>query len=85
MDDAYIRIRNIYKLMEKDELEFTHAVIVADGKAPKPSEDLDWNAAIDEYRVQNRGGKGVIGSGQKEEDPVRILQTCNAHDTLMFL
>ena len=31
---------------------------------------------IDEYRVQNRGGKGVIGSGQKEEDPVRILQTC---------
>ena len=39
---------------------------------------------IDEYRVQNRGGKGVIGSGQKEEDPVRILQTCNAHDTLMF-
>ena len=39
---------------------------------------------IDEYRVQNRGGKGVIGSGQKNDDPVRILQTCNAHDTLMF-
>ena len=40
--------------------------------------------AIDEYKVQNRGGKGVIGSGQKEGDPVQILQTCNAHDTLMF-
>ena len=39
---------------------------------------------IEEYRLQNRGGKGVIGTGQKNEDPVRILQTCNAHDTLMF-
>ena len=39
---------------------------------------------IEEYRVQNRGGKGVIGTGQKKEDPVSILKTCNAHDTLMF-
>ena len=39
---------------------------------------------IEEYRVQNRGGKGVIGTGQKNEDPVKILKTCNAHDTLMF-
>ena len=39
---------------------------------------------VEEFRSQNRGGKGVIGSGQKEEDPVNILQTCNAHDTLMF-
>ena len=39
---------------------------------------------VEEFRSQNRGGKGVIGSGQKDEDPVKILQTCNAHDTLMF-
>ena len=39
---------------------------------------------VEEFRVQNRGGKGVIGSGQKDEDPVQILTTCNAHDTLMF-
>ena len=39
---------------------------------------------VEEFRSQNRGGKGVIGSGQKDEDPVYILQTCNAHDTLMF-
>lgn len=39
---------------------------------------------VDEFRLQHRGGKGVIGSGQKNEDPVEILQTCNAHDTLMF-
>ena len=39
---------------------------------------------VEEFKSQNRGGKGVIGSGQKEEDPVNILKTCNAHDTLMF-
>ena len=39
---------------------------------------------IEEYRLQNRGGKGGIGTGQKNEDPVKILKTCNAHDTLMF-
>ena len=39
---------------------------------------------VDEFKIQNRGGKGVIGSGQKDEDPVTLLKTCNAHDTLMF-
>jgi len=39
---------------------------------------------VDEFKIQNGGGKGVIGSGQKDEDPVSVLKTCNAHDTLMF-
>ena len=39
---------------------------------------------VDEFKIQHRGGKGVIGSGQKDEDPVVLLKTCNAHDTLMF-
>jgi len=39
---------------------------------------------VDEFKIQNRGGKGVIGGGQKDEDPVSLLKTCNAHDTLMF-
>ena len=25
---------------------------------------------VDEFKIQNRGGKGVIGSGQKDEDPL---------------
>ena len=28
---------------------------------------------VDEFKIQNRGGKGVIGSGQKDEDPVSRL------------
>ena len=41
--------------------------------------------SVEEFRLQNRGGKGVIGSGLKDEDPIDILHTCNAHDTLMFV
>ena len=41
--------------------------------------------SVEEFKVQNRGGKGVIGSGLKDEDPIDILHTCNAHDTLMFI
>ena len=41
--------------------------------------------SVEEFRLQNRGGKGVIGSGLKDEDPIDILHTCNAHDTLMFI
>ena len=35
-------------------------------------------------KLRTEEGKGVIGSGQKDEDPVSLLKTCNAHDTLMF-
>ena len=41
--------------------------------------------SVEEFKVQNRGGKGVIGSGQRDEDPIDVIQTCNAHDTLMFI
>ena len=41
--------------------------------------------SVEEFKVQNRGGKGVIGSGLKDEDPIDILHTCNAHDTIMFI
>ena len=41
--------------------------------------------SVEEFKLQNRGGKGVIGSGLRDEDPIDVLQTCNAHDTLMFI
>ena len=41
--------------------------------------------SVEEFRVQNRGGKGVIGSGQKEDDPVDILTTCNAQCSCIFV
>jgi len=39
---------------------------------------------VSSYRSQKRGGKGVIGSGQHEEDFVEHLFTASTHDYIMF-
>lgn len=36
------------------------------------------------YRMQKRGGKGLIGMETKEEDMVEHLLTCNTHSNLLF-
>lgn len=36
------------------------------------------------YRVQKRGGKGVIGATTKEEDKIAKMLTIETHDSLMF-
>ena len=36
------------------------------------------------YRVQKRGGKGLIGMETKEEDVVEQLLTCSTHSQLLF-
>ncbi len=40
--------------------------------------------AVDSYRSQKRGGKGVIGSGSHGEDFVEHLFTASTHDYIMF-
>ncbi|MDR3143459.1 MAG: DNA gyrase subunit A [Puniceicoccales bacterium] len=37
------------------------------------------------YRSQKRGGKGVIGTGQHEEDFVEHLFSARTHDSVMFI
>lgn len=36
------------------------------------------------YKVQKRGGKGVIGFETKEEDNVAIIQAAMSHDTVLY-
>lgn len=38
----------------------------------------------EEYRLQKRGGKGLIGADIKEEDVVSIFLSANTHDDLLF-
>ncbi|MDR2419786.1 MAG: DNA gyrase subunit A [Puniceicoccales bacterium] len=40
---------------------------------------------VSAYRSQKRGGKGVIGTGQHEEDFVEHLFSARTHDALMFI
>ncbi len=39
---------------------------------------------VDTYRMQARGGRGVVGMGTKEEDWVEHLFVASTHDYLMF-
>ena len=36
------------------------------------------------YRLQKRGGSGIIGMGTKEEDLVERFISCGSHDSLLF-
>jgi DNA gyrase subunit A len=40
--------------------------------------------AVTAYRAQRRGGKGVMGMEQREEDFIEHLFTCSTHDYIMF-
>ena len=40
--------------------------------------------SVNAYRSQKRGGKGVIGTGQHDEDFVERLFTASTHDYIMF-
>ena len=39
---------------------------------------------VSAYRSQRRGGKGVIGSGQYDEDFIEHIFTASTHDSIMF-
>lgn len=49
--DAYVRIRNIYKLI-RDGYSLKQAALVAEGKAPRLIEQLDWHGAMDRFQKQ---------------------------------
>jgi DNA gyrase subunit A len=40
--------------------------------------------AVSAYRAQRRGGKGVMGMQQREEDFIEHLFVCSTHDNIMF-
>lgn len=40
---------------------------------------------VSEYKAQNRGGKGVVGMKQKEEDFISDMMISSSHDNLLFV
>ncbi|MGM5480013.1 MAG: DNA gyrase subunit A [Nanobdellota archaeon] len=40
---------------------------------------------VDNYKIQKRGGKGVIGAGMKEEDIIEHLFIANTHSHLLII
>lgn len=40
---------------------------------------------VEEYKAQNKGGKGVIGTKLVDGDEVKEILTCNSHDTFFIV
>jgi len=58
--DAYVRIRNIYMLMASEGYSLKQAALVADGKAPKLTEQQDWHGAVERFKEQKLSHGTVI-------------------------
>jgi len=50
--NAYTRVRNIYTLMASEGYSLKQAALVADGKAPKLTEQQDWHGAVERFQQQ---------------------------------
>lgn len=49
--DAYVRVRNLYALVQEG-YTLKQAALVAEGKAPKLTEQQDWPGAVERFKVQ---------------------------------
>jgi hypothetical protein len=49
---AYVRILNLYKLVTAEGYTLKQAALVAEGKAPKLTEQQDWPGAVERFKEQ---------------------------------
>ncbi|HEX8387141.1 MAG TPA: DNA gyrase C-terminal beta-propeller domain-containing protein, partial [Rubricoccaceae bacterium] len=63
---------------DEDLIEDDHGVVTI------THQGLIKRTSADEYRTQSRGGRGLKGLGQRDEDFVEHLFTASAHDYLLF-
>jgi DNA gyrase subunit A len=78
-DERRTSIEDTSEILEREDLVAEQDVVVTlsyDGYAKR--------AAIDAFREQGRGGKGVRGADLKEEDYVSHLFVASTHDYIMF-
>ena len=40
---------------------------------------------VSAYKAQNRGGRGVTGMKQREDDCITEMETCSSHDHILFI
>jgi integrase len=63
--DAYVRIRNLYALVQEG-YTLKQAALVADGKAPKLTEQQDWPGALERFKQQKLQHGTAIKAGTWE-------------------
>jgi len=54
------------------------------GKSPSPAMGYIKRMPLDTYRLQNRGGRGIVALSKKEEDSVRDIFVATTHHLILF-
>ncbi|MDP3963387.1 MAG: DNA gyrase subunit A [bacterium] len=74
------------RVMSQDVKEFKEEDLIAEEEVIITLTESGYIKRLkpDTYRVQRRGGKGVIGMEVKEEDVVKHFITASSHDHLLF-
>ena len=74
-----ISAREISGIVDKDFIKKEECVVIATHKG------FIKRVPAEEYKSQNRGGKGVKGATLRDEDFVEYMFTANSHDHIMFI
>lgn len=67
------------------ELDIEELIEVEDCVVTYTNQGYVKRMALDEYKTQKRGGRGVQGMKQREEDFVSEMFICSTHDNILFI
>lgn len=74
-----IQVREVTGIVDKDFIKKEECVVIATHRG------FVKRVPAEEYRSQNRGGKGVKGVTLRDEDFIEYMFTANSHDHIMFV
>jgi len=74
------------EVMEQGVIEFSEEDLIPHQRVVVTLSDRGFVKRVPSqaYRVQHRGGKGIIGMVTREKDAVRFLVVADTHDSLLF-
>lgn len=67
------------------ELDIEELIEIEDCVVTYTNQGYVKRIALDEYKTQKRGGRGVQGMKQREEDFVSEMFVCSTHDNILFI
>lgn len=82
--EKYAKPRKSEVSLEYDDIDIGDLIAKHEVVISLTDEGYIKRMPANEYKSQNRGGKGVVGHKAKDTDVVVNMISCNSHDDLMF-
>ena len=82
--DKYAKPRKSEVSLEYDDIDIGDLIAKHEVVISLTDEGYIKRMPANEYKSQNRGGKGVVGHKAKDTDVIVNMISCNSHDDLMF-